>query len=359
MTPTQKKEPSQRKENKKVTLKTVARHLGLAAGTVSATLNNSPAARSIPEHTKKRILAAAQELNYRPDFFARTLRLKRTFTIGVIAEEIGDAYGSQVISGIEKYLTGMNYFFLTVVHRHDPKLLEAYSQMLVERGVEGLITVDTSILAEPSLPTVAVAGHRQIAGVTNIVLDHQRAARLALQHLKELGHERIAFLQGQVFSSDSEERWNAITEAAKDLRIAIRPELTIRIDSTDSTPRVGFPVTKELLARKEHFTALFAYNDISAIGAIWALREAGLRVPQDVSVVGFDDIPGAAFANPGLTTVRQPLVRMGEIAAQTLVSHIEERDGSRTEIAIEPEFVVRDSTARVLLEKRTAGASNG
>ena len=347
MTPTQKKEPSQRKENKKVTLKTVARHLGLAAGTVSATLNNSPAARSIPEHTKKRILAAAQELNYRPDFFARTLRLKRTFTIGVIAEEIGDAYGSQVISGIEKYLTGMNYFFLTVVHRHDPKLLEAYSQMLVERGVEGLITVDTSILAEPSLPTVAVAGHRQIAGVTNIVLDHQRAARLALQHLKELGHERIAFLQGQVFSSDSEERWNAITEAAKDLRIAIRPELTIRIDSTDSTPRVGFPVTKELLARKEHFTALFAYNDISAIGAIWALREAGLRVPQDVSVVGFDDIPGAAFANPGLTTVRQPLVRMGEIAAQTLVSHIEERDGSRTEIAIEPEFVVRDSTARV------------
>ena len=105
-------------------------------------------------------------------------------------------------------------------------------------------------------------------------------------------------------------------------------------------------MTKELLARKEPFTALFAYNDISAIGAIWALREAGLRVPHDVSVVGFDDIPGAAFANPGLTTVRQPLVRMGEIAAQTLVSQIEGHEEYVAEIAIEPEFVVRDSTGR-------------
>src|SRR5271170_4230102 len=359
MTPTQKKNAGPRRENKKVTLKTVARHLGLAAGTVSATLNNSPAARSIPEHTKQRILAAAQELNYRPDFFARTLRMRRTFTIGVIAEEIGDAYGSQVISGIEKYLTGQNYFFLTVVHRHDPKLLQMYSQMLVERGVEGFITVDTSILAEPSLPTVAVAGHRQIAGVTNIVLDHKRAARFALEHLKDLGHKDIAFLQGQIFSSDSEARWRAICEVASELSVRIRPELTIRIESKDSTPEVGFPVTKALLARRVPFTALFAYNDISAIGAIWALREAGLRVPQDVSIIGFDDIPGAAFANPGLTTVRQPLLRMGEIAAQTLVGQIEEREDYVPEIAIEPEFVVRDSTARVGLGKQIARVRSG
>lgn len=357
MTPTQKKKAGPRRENKKVTLKTVAQRLGLAAGTVSATLNNSPASRSIPEHTKQRILAAAQELNYRPDFFARTLRMRRTFTIGVIAEEIGDAYGSQVISGIEKYLTAQNYFFLTVVHRHDPKQLQKYSQVLVERGVEGIITVDTDMLEEASLPTVAVAGHRSVAGVTNIVLDHHRAAQLALEHLKSLGHEEIAFLKGQTFSSDSEDRWNAITEVAAQLNICIRPELTLRIESAASSPEVGFPVTKELLARKQHFTALFAYNDNSAIGAIWALKEAGLRVPEDVSVVGFDDIPIASFANPALTTVRQPLVRMGEIAAQTLVSQIEERAECVPQIAIEPEFVIRDSTTRVVLEKRRAGMS--
>lgn len=345
MAPTQKRKAEADENGKRVTLKALATRLGLTPGTVSATLNNSPAARSIPEHTKKRIFAAARELNYRPNFFARTLRVKRTYTIGLIAEEIGDAYGSQVISGIEKSLTERNYFFLTVVHRHDRRQLQTYSQMLLERGVEGIITVDTDMLEEASLPTVAVAGHRPVAGVTNIVLDHKRAAQLALQHLKNLGHQDIAFLQGQVFSADSEDRWHAITEVASELGIHIRPELTLRIESPASTPEVCFPVTKQLLARKQHFTALFAYNDNSAIGAIWALREAGFRVPEDISVVGFDDIPGAAFANPALTTVRQPLVRMGEIAAQTLVDRIEEKAECVPLIAIEPEFVVRESTA--------------
>jgi LacI family transcriptional regulator len=345
MKPAPKRKSGHRPEQeRKVTLKTIATHLGLTPGTVSAALNNSAAARSIPEHTKQRILAAAQELNYRPNFFARSLRLQRTFTIGVIAEEIGDAYGSMIISGIEQHLRQNNFFFLTVIHRHDQKLLQTYSQMLQSRGVEGFITVDTSISEQPSLPTVAVAGHQHVSGVTNIVLDHKRAARMALEHLRELGHEEIAFLKGQPFSSDSGVRWDAIVETARDLGIRIRPELTVQIEGTDSTPAVGYPIGKELLARGRPFTAAFAYNDISAIGAIWAFREAGLRIPQDISVVGFDDIPGAAFANPGLTTVRQPLLRMGRIAAQTLIDRIEGRGSYAPEIAIEPEFVVRQST---------------
>ena len=128
-----------------VTLKAVAQHLGLTPGTVSAVLNNSAAARSIPEHTRKRIIAAARELKYRPNFLARSLRVQRTFSIGVITEEIGDAYGGMVVSGIEAYLSERNFFFLTVAHRHDPKLLETYSEMLIARGIEGLITIDTSI----------------------------------------------------------------------------------------------------------------------------------------------------------------------------------------------------------------------
>ena len=334
-------------KERKVTLRTIAEHLNLTPGTVSAALNNSSAARSIPEHTKQRILAAAQELNYRPNFFARSLRLQRTYTIGVIAEEIGDAYGSVIISGIEQLLRQNNFFFLTVIHRHDKKLLQTYSQMLQARGVEGFITVDTSISEQPSLPTVAVAGHQRVQGVTNIVLDHKRAARMALEHLRELGHEEIAFVKGQTFSSDSAVRWDAIVETAEELDVRIRPELTVQIEGTDSTPAIGYPVGKQQLARKRPFTAVFAYNDISAIGSIWAFREAGLRVPQDVSVVGFDDIPGAAFANPGLTTVRQPLLRMGQIAAQTLIDRIEERGTYAPEIAIEPEFVVRESSGPV------------
>jgi DNA-binding LacI/PurR family transcriptional regulator len=343
MTPPPRKKPGPRNEDR-VTLKTIAEHLGLTPGTVSAALNNSPAARSIPAHTKNRIIEAAQALNYRPNFFARTLRLKRTYTIGVIAEEIGDAYGALVISGIEEYLSKHNYFFLTVIHRHDPQLLQTYAQMLLTRGVEGFITTDTSLTEMLALPTVAVAGHERLDGLTNIVLDHKRAARLALEHLRDLGHEEIAFIRGQILSSDSTVRWNAICEVAQQLGIRIRPELTIQLEGNDSTPAIGYPVAKQLLARKHPFTALFAYNDISAIGSIWAFREAGLRVPEDISIVGFDDIPGAAYANPGLTTVRQPLQKMGQIAAQTVVELIEGRGEYVPEIAIEPEFVIRQST---------------
>lgn len=341
----QTKKPGQKPEV--VTLKAVAQYLGLTPGTVSAVLNNSPSARSIPQETKNRIHAAAKELNYRPNFFARTLRNKRTYTIGVIAEEIGDSYSSPIISGIEQYLRQRDYFFLTVVHRHDPVLLARYSQLLSERGVEGIITVDTTVHESPLLPTVAVAGHKKLKGVTNIVLDHHQAALLALNHLKELGHERVAFMKGNLLSSDAKDRWEAIGNVATQIGMSIDPELTVQIDTDDPTPMLGYPFTKQLLARRKPFTALFAYNDISAIGAIRALQEQGLRVPQDVSVMGFDDIPGAAFHSPSLTTVRQPLNRMGEVAAQSLLERIEGKKDYPAEIAIEPELAVRESTGKV------------
>ncbi|HEX3821959.1 MAG TPA: LacI family DNA-binding transcriptional regulator [Candidatus Sulfotelmatobacter sp.] len=342
MVPTRK--PGQKPEV--VTLKAVAQYLGLTPGTVSAVLNDSPSARSIPQETKNRIHAAAKELNYRPNFFARSLRNKRTYTIGVIAEEIGDSYSSPIISGIEQFLRQRNYFFLTVVHRHDQVLLNRYSQLLSERGVEGIITVDTTVQEAPLLPTVAIAGHKKLKGVTNIVLDHQRAAVLALSHLKELRHERIAFMRGNPLSADSKDRWTAICQVAEEIGMNIDPELTMQIDTDDPTPMLGYPFTKQLLERQKPFTALFAYNDISAIGAIRALQEHGFRVPQDVSVMGFDDIPGAAFHSPSLTTVRQPLNRMGEVAAQTLLERIEEKKDYVPEIAIEPELVIRQSTAK-------------
>ena len=328
-----------------VTLKAVAQHLGLTPGTVSAVLNNSSAARSIPEHTRKRILAAARELNYRPNFLARSLRVRRTFTIGVIAEEIGDAYGGMVVSGVEAYLSEKYYFFFTVAHHHEAKLLDVYSDMLVARGIEGFILIDAFINAPPALPTIAVAGHQRLDNVTNIVLDHRRAAELALSHLKELGHTRIAFLKGHVQSSDSATRWTAIEEVAREFGMAICPELVLQLEGPDITPELGYPYGKALLARNVPFTALFAYNDISAIGAIRAFEEAGFRVPEDISVVGFDDIALAAFSIPALTTVRQPLMKMGRIAAQTLLEHIEGRTTFVPEIAVEPELIIRKSTA--------------
>src|SRR3984893_18286735 len=205
------------KKNRHVTLKMVAERVGLPKGTCSAVLNKTVASRSVPLHTQERIRAAARELGYRPSFYARNLGVKRTYMIGVVAEEIGDFYGAMVVSGIERYLRQKNFFYLTVAHHHDPKLLETYSHILMDRGVEGLITVDTSIYHPLPLPAVAIAGHRRVEGVTNVVLDHRRAARLALNHLTELGHKEIAFMKGSRVSSDSEDRWAAICEIAEEL----------------------------------------------------------------------------------------------------------------------------------------------
>jgi LacI family transcriptional regulator len=277
---------------------------------------------------------------------ARSLRVKRTYTIGVIAQEIGDIYGAMVISGVEQYLRQQNYFFLTVIHRHDPQLLQSYSQLLVSRGAEGIIAVATSITDTPSLPTVAIAGHQRVDGVTNITLDHRRAARMALQHLAELGHRELALMKGPPESADTDARWQAICEAADALKNSARTEFAVEA-RTDASPQPGYEATKELLKKSRKFTALFAFNDLAAIGAIRAIDEAGLRVPDDISVIGFDDIPNAAYTRPSLTTVRQPVVKMGEIAARTLLEQIEKRSKYVPEIAVEPELVVRESTAAV------------
>jgi LacI family transcriptional regulator len=180
------------------------------------------------------------------------------------------------------------------------------------------------------------------------MLDHHHAAELALRHLVDLGHRKIAVLRGHPRSSDSHYRWNAVQEVARELGLEIDPELVVQIDSTDSTPNLGYPYGKQLIQKKRPFTALLAYNDISAIGAIRAFQEAGLSVPKDISVVGFDDISAAAFHYPSLTTVRQPLHRMGEIAVDILVKAIESERQSWPEVAVQPELVVRESTARAL-----------
>ena len=340
-----------------VTLKSVADHLGLTPGTVSAVLNNSAASQSIPERTRRRIIEAARELNYRPNFMARSLRVQRTYTIGVILEEIGDGYGSMIVSGVEECLRERNYFFLTVAHRHDSRLLQTYSEMLLSRGVEGFLTVDTILTDTPSLPTVAVAGHTNLDNVTNIVLDHRHAAEMALRHLKELGHRQIAFLKGQPESADSEVRWESICEVARELDIEVDVGRVVQLTGLDSTPELGYPFGQELLARRVPFTALFAYNDISAIGAMRAFQEAGFRVPQDISVVGFDDIAHASFCIPALTTVRQPLKKMGRTAAETLLAHIEGTGEIDGEIAVQPELILRKSTGEAPAQAATAGAN--
>jgi DNA-binding LacI/PurR family transcriptional regulator len=330
-----------------VSLKSLAEHLGLSQAAVSLVINRSPAAKSIPHRTQELIRKAARELNYRPNHLARSLRQQRSYTIGVVVPEISEGYAALVMSGIEDHLLQEGYFYFVVSHRHRDDLIKEYPHLLQQRAVEGLIAVDTALSEGFDVPLVAVSGHRDVAGVTNIVLNHSRAASLALEHLTNLGHKRMAFIKGQAFSSDTAVRWDSVRNAAEELGIPIKDRLVVQLEGESSSPELGYQVTKNLLDSGEPFTALFAFNDISAIGAIQALRETGRRIPEDVSVVGFDDIQSAAFQNPALTTVRQPLRQMGMIAAETLLQRINGPAHAPypKELMVEPELIVRASTA--------------
>jgi DNA-binding LacI/PurR family transcriptional regulator len=327
-------------------LRFLADQLGLSPASISLVLNRAPAADAIPKATQERIIAAAQRFNYRANTIAKSLRRQRSFTIGVLVPEISEGYASLVMSGIEDHLLQAGYLYFVASHRHREDLIDEYPKLLLARAVDGLIAIDTPCNRPLPVPVVAVSGHRHIDGVTNIVLNHERAAFLALDHLKSLGHRRIAFIKGQAFSSDTAIRWRAIRTAAKRLGLPVDPALVTQLEGDSPSPDLGYQLTKRLLSARA-FTALFAFNDISAIGAIRALRESGRRVPDDVSVVGFDDIQAAAYQNPALTTVRQPLRRMGELAAQTLTSRVESgptAPHART-IHVDPELIVRETTA--------------
>jgi len=341
-----------------VNLKMLAEHLQLSQTTISLVLNNSPSAKSIPQETRQRVLDAAEKLNYRPNYFARSLRQSRSMSVGVLAPDLSEGYFTRVMSGVVEELTAAKYFYFTACHDWRRELLKEYPRMLVERAVDGFLLLNTPATFEVPVPVVAISAHGLESNVTHIILDHAKAVALAIRHLYELGHRRIAFMRGPKVIPDSEFRWEGIEQAARELGLKLDAALVTRIDSgiwSEKTghhpmsPEIGYDPMKALLAKTRDFTAVFCFNDIAAIGAIRALTEAGLRVPHEVSVVGFDDIQSAAFCTPSLTTVRQPLNEMGKRGAKILLERIAKPHDTSlaAEVVMAPEFVIRESTGPV------------
>jgi len=329
-----------------ISLRTLGEYLNLSPATISLVLNNAPGVRSIPQETRDRVTQAAAKFDYRPSFYARSLRKRKTFTIGVLVPELSDSYAMQVLSGVEEHLIEEGYFYLTASHRRKPDLIEEYPRLFMDRSVEGFIFIDTALEKGTGiLPSVIVAGHHKIEGATNVVLDQKRAAELALRHLYQLGHRKIAFMRGGSHSSDADDRWNCFMSVARELKLAVPPELVVQLKLRVSTPELGYEPANELIQRGADFTALVCYNDVAAIGAIRALMNHGRQVPADVSVVGFDDIQSAAYHNPSLTTIRQPLYNMGITAARILLQRIRGQAASSEIVSIHPELIIRESTS--------------
>ena len=329
--------------SRRVSLKDLAAHLNLSPSTISFVLNDTPG-RSIPEATRARIRAAAVEFNYKPNMIARSLLGKPMRSIGILLPVLGEGYHSQVLSGIGDLLMEEGYFYFTVHHRHKPDLIKDYPALLQSRGVDGILAIDTKLTNPLPLPTVLVAGQTILPDITNVVLDNSVAARLALRYLYDLGHRKIVYMKGQSVSTDTELRWSATMEAARELGLSIDPQLTIQLAKDSTSPEISYPGIHNLLETHQKFTAILCFNDISAMGSIRALHDSGLRVPHDVSILGFDDIESASYQVPSLTTIRQPLKLMGSTAAAALLRRLA-HEHLPPLIQVEPELIIRESTA--------------
>ncbi|WP_420239098.1 LacI family DNA-binding transcriptional regulator [Telmatobacter bradus] len=343
-----------------VNLRMLAEHLQLSQTTVSLVLNNSPSARSIPQETRDRVVEAARKLNYRPNYFARSLRQSRSMSVGVLAPDLSEGYFTRVMSGVVDELTKAHYFYFTACHDWKSELIEQYPRMFVERSVDGFLLLNTPAdKIDVPTPVVAISSHSKAGNVTNIVVDHHVAVERALRHLFDLGHRRIAFMRGPKAIPDSEVRWDEIQKVAAALGLKLDPALVSHIDDAGwsmktgvhpMAPEIGYKPMRALLDKTRNFTAVFCFNDIAAIGAIRALRDVGLSVPGDVSVLGFDDILSASYFSPALTTIRQPLTEMGRLGAKVLLERIANRENPfESEIVLQPELVVRESTGAAKL----------
>jgi LacI family transcriptional regulator len=268
----------------------LAEHLGLSQTTISLVLNNSPSAKSIPQETRNRVTEAAERLNYRPNYFARSLRQSRSMSVGVLAPDLSEGYFTRVMSGVVQELTEAHYFYFTACHDWKRELIEKYPRMLVERAVDGFLLLNTTAEhLDVPVPVVAISAHSAAENVTNIVLDHHLAVQQALTHLYQLGHRRIAIMRGPRAIPDSEFRWKSIQQVACELNLKLDPAHVIRIDSAawsmkagyhPMAPEIGYKPMQALLKKTRDFTAIFCFNDIAAIGTIRALKDAGLSVPE-------------------------------------------------------------------------------
>jgi DNA-binding LacI/PurR family transcriptional regulator len=343
------------------TIRDVARESGYSASTVSIVLNNAPLARYIPDDTKGRIQTAARRLGYRPNPLARSLRSQRSNIVGVMVFDITDPFCTPILRGLENALYQANYLSLLADAHNEPHRFERYLEMLLDRRVEGLIVIanwlitDIKLLAdltERHVPTVIAGRAFDIDNVSTVSVDNENGAALALEHLYNLGHREVAFLRGPKTLCSSGQRWKGIRTFAQSVglrldsnRIAELPESQ---DPNSSFEAAGH-LTLELLANGKSFTALMAFDDMTALGAVRALKKKGLRVPEDCSVIGFDDVAQASLAMPSLSTVRQPMETMGSMSVGLMLDAIKAADQKQDipviRRRIPAELVVRESTA--------------
>jgi DNA-binding LacI/PurR family transcriptional regulator len=344
-----------------VTLVDVARACGYSVSTVSIVLSEAPLSQNVAAATREQIRAMARQLGYHPDAYARSLRRRRSQTIGVLAFDLSDPFCTLIMRGIQAGLQPAGYVPLLMDAQTQRKLFDSYFHMILERRAEGVIVIGSWFFEEANLladieknhvPIVIVG--RDLTGlrISSVAVDNEAGGALAMRHLSELGHRRIAVIRGPEEMFDSEPRWAGIRRAAAEFGIEFDPRLVFQLPGLVD-PTSGFEggrrFAAQMLASGAEYSAVLAFDDLTALGVVRGLTSAGRRIPEDCSVVGFDEVLPAMVATPGITTIRQPMKEMGLLAAGWVLEALEAREHGSEEPArfyqAPPELVVRMSTA--------------
>jgi LacI family transcriptional regulator len=333
-----------------VTIRDVARLAEVHPGTVSRALNEQTRGL-VNGGTAERVLRAAQQLGYRPNPIARGLKTNRSYTIGVLIPDITNPLFPPILRGIEDRLDDAGYTSLIVNTDNDGERERSHFEAMQARQVDGFISatarLDLELLAEVAAggaPLVLVNRSLEDGSLPAVMVNDRKGIRLAVEHVAELGHERIAHVAGPQNLSTGHRRYLGFLEAMRS--VGLDPAAEDVSFSCAFTEEEGARVCAELLAAVPETTAIVAANDRLAIGCYDALQQRGLRCPQDVSIVGFNDMPLVDRLRPPLTTVRVPQREIGTVAADLLLRQLADGALSAQEILLEPTLVIRGSTDR-------------
>lgn len=329
---------------KRVTIQDVAAAAGVSRQTVSRVINNRP---DVAEETRRRVWQVIEELGYQPSAIARGLVSKRTYTLGLITADFSDYFFTQVIVGAEVEARKQGYFFMLCSTERNLADEPEYLRLLTERQVDGILFARPSTeedsrhiisLIQQGVPLVTTAYWLPGEKLTVVDVDNVDGGLQATECLIELGHRKIGMITGPAGWKSVNDRSEGYKLALERAGISFDPSL---IEHGDWSYQSGYEAMGRLLAKAPKITALFAQNDRMAIGAIRALREAGHRIPDDVAVVGYDDIPAAAYCHPPLTTIRQPMQQVGEVATRLLIELINDPAAERKEVLLKTELIRR------------------
>jgi len=330
------------------TIRDVAKAAKVSISTVSHVINGT---RYVSPDTRERVLQAIDTLNYKHNRLASSLRNRKTFTIGVLLPNSANPYFAEVLAGIEEATYAQNYNIILGNATDDPEREQTYLNVLLSRQVDGILLISTgafedsiALLAANNTPVVMVDRSADLSGIDEIFTDNQAGGRLATEYLLNLGHERIGCITGPSFLTPSAKRVQGHLDA---YAAAHLPHNSDWIVTGDFQHSGGYDAACKLLALDPQPTAIFACNDLMAVGAISAVHQAGLHVPQDISVVGYDDIPLASYATPRLTTVAQPAREIGHLAVKRLLQRLTNPDLPPRHEKLPIKLIERDSCAPV------------